>query len=207
MPLDDRDIAAIGQLLDQRLDVRAAEARRRRVFWTLTILLLTTLAGAIAWVALLKRFQVFQDRMAQQEQQWRESKAAYQKLLLENEQMRSEREAAAKAVGYRSGEPAADYEAKLLRGTFSLIGKASELAKQAERPDAADDLDALEAQAKQHAELMGDALGLIGRMLLRNTDPEHNTPTENRRLQLERADGGDALPAEAPAPPGPAPAR
>jgi hypothetical protein len=200
MSLTDEDVQAIGKLLDQRLasqalvlqqridEIERRQRNRRRFwfwFWTINIVL-SLVSGYWFYLKVAGYMNGYMNQVAAEEEDFRKAKVAYQRQLAHDQQMQRERAEAAKASGYTSDQPQADYEANLLRQVFALTGKVATMQKQANDPNASDDPDVLLKQMEDLSANMQQALGLTTQILLRNTDPEHNDRTD--RLSA----GGDA---------------
>ena len=209
MSLSPEDLAAISHLMDQLLDKKLAAqevvARRRRRFWiwfwTLTFIIST---AASAWVAkgLIERAQ---DELTRMNQEFSESKLAYQLQLEHDQKMQSERAAAVKAVGYQSDQTQSEHEAGLISGLIGLMGSKTSFEKKWENVDATDPAQ-MEAFAKDLGSIMDQGLKPIGQVVLRNTDPAHNTKDEKMREDGPAPGTSTAVPVEAPTrEPAPAP--
>lgn len=181
MPLDDQDLARITALLKQEVGAMEDRARSRRRFWLWFWTLAILLGAALSLWFTLRTVEALRARLGEQERAFLEAKREYQRELAASRRLQEERAAAERAVGYRSGQSQATYEASLIAGTLGMIGKANELQRRYEKAPL-DDLDELEAFSKDYQALMNQALGSLGTMLLRNTDPAHNTGLE-RALQ------------------------
>lgn len=180
MSLSTEDLAAISQLLDQKLEAQEVIARRRRRFWiwfwTLTFILST---AASAWAAkgLIERAQ---DELTRINQEFSETKLAYQRQLEHDKKLQAERAAAVKTVDYKSEQTQAEHEAGLLSGLIGLMGSKTSFEKKWENIDASDPAQ-MDAFAKDLGGIMDQGLKPLGQIVLRNTDPAHNTKDEKMR--------------------------
>ena len=201
MSLSPEDLAAISHLMDQLLDKKLAAqevvARRRRRFWiwfwTLTFIIST---AASAWAAkgLIDRAQ---DELTRMNQEFSETKLAYQRQLEHDQKMQAERAAAVKAVGYQSDQTQSEHEAGLISGFIGLLGSKASFEKKWENVDATDPAQ-LEAFAKDLGSIMDQGLKPIGQIVLRNTDPVHNTKDEKMREDGPAPGTSTAAPVETP---------
>ena len=93
--LSDEDISTIGRLLDQRLSQAEARARRRRLWFWLSLFALSAISG---WYA-VRQFRVLYDgvqhQLGEAQVEMREAKLAYQRELARNAELRSEHDRAA----------------------------------------------------------------------------------------------------------------
>jgi hypothetical protein len=181
MGLSAEDLQAIGSLMDSKLSaVQAADRRRRRWwfwFWVLFFIVSTVISGIYAQ----KYLEMFKEEMAKIEDDLRESKIAYQTQLAQSVPMQVERKKAELVSGYDNTQSQADYEAALLRSTFRIVGESQALNERMKNLDP-DDPDALVTATKDMSDTMQMALGTIGQIMLRNTDPALNSPDENLLL-------------------------
>ena len=210
MSLSPEDLAAISQLMDQLLDKKLAAqevvARRRRRFWiwfwTLTFIIFTA-ASAWAVKGLIERAQ---DELTRINVEFSETKLAYQRQLEYDRKMQAERAAAIKAVGYQSDQTQSEHEAGLISGFIGLMGSKASFEKKWEHVDATDPAQ-MEAFAKDLGSIMDQGLKPIGQIVLRNTDPAHNTKNEKMREDGPAPGESTVIPVEIPSrEPAPAPA-
>src|SRR3954471_11165751 len=137
MALSPEDVAALGQLLDQRLESHAKlidqkladqerRARNRRRFWFWFWMLIFLGSSVASWWGARKIISGFQDQVAAIENETLEAKIAYQQELAHNRTMQAERRRVEQATGYQSQQSQGDFDAQLLRQTFQLLGKSSD---------------------------------------------------------------------------------
>ena len=205
MSLSPEDLAAISQLLDQKLEAQEVIARRRRRFWIWfwSLIFIISSAGS-SWAAkvLIERAQ---DELTRMNQEFSESKLAYQRQLDHDKKMQDERASAVKAVGYQSGQTQADHEAGLISGFIGLLGSKASFEKKWENVDATDPAQ-MEAFAKDLGSIMDQGLKPIGQVVLRNTDTAHNTKDEKMREDGPAPGEPAVIPVETPTrEPAPAP--
>jgi HAMP domain-containing protein len=210
MSLSPEDLAAISQLLDQKLAAQETVARRRRRFWLwfwVLIGIISTVASAWAAKVMVERAQ---DELTRLNLEFSEAKLAYQRQLEQNRQLQDERAAAIKAVHYDSAATQAEHEAGLLSSVIGLIGGRAEFDKKWANADFSDPTQ-MEAFAKDLNGLVDQGLKPLGQIVLRNTDPAHNTANEQLRqdgapasipptaVSANQTDGPTREPAAAPA--------
>jgi hypothetical protein len=202
MSLSSEDLSAIGSLMDNKLNQARVEDRRRRRFWLWFWIVLFVVSSVASWFMMQRYITKFQAELAQADARFVEAKLAYQQELARNKEMQEERRQAEAAVSYTSGQDQASYEGGLLRGAISLIGKSQEMNRRMADLDP-DDIDGLVAATEDLNGLAQGMLGMVGQMMLRNTDPAHNTIDQNLSLG-ETGPSNQAAPiqveAEAPAP-------
>jgi hypothetical protein len=107
-----------------------------------------------------------QSKLAEQEVLFNEARIEYQKQLVVNEEMRKERDKAVEFSNYKRGQSEAEYNATLLRGFFSIVGKASDLKK---KVDANDD-SMIEENAKEVEDVLFESLKIMSQIMLKNTE-------------------------------------
>lgn len=208
MSLSPEDLAAIAHLLDQKLAAVELIAKRRRRFWLWLWIVIGILSTAVsAWAAkgLIERAQ---DELTRINVKFSETKLAYQRQLEQNQQLQAERAAAIKAVHYQSETTQADHEAGLLSGIIGLLGSKGDFEKKWANVDLTDPAQ-MEAYAKDLSGIVDQGLKPLGQIVLRNTDPAHNTANEQMRqdgapanpapIEVKPADAGLREPAAAPA--------
>ncbi len=183
MALSDEDLAAISRLLDAKLAAVAVEDRRRRRFWIWFWVILTVvsaLASAIAADRLIRRAQ---DELSQINLAFSETKLAYQRQLAQNQELRRQRAVAEKAVAYDSGKTQAEHEAGLVGSMLNLFSAKADFEKKYENADFADPK-VLEAYSKELNRMVSEGLNPLAQVVLRNTDPAHNTADEKLRSDV-----------------------
>jgi hypothetical protein len=181
MSLTEQDLDAIAQLMDRKLTVVEQNQRRHRRFWLWILalvgfVLLLGIAAAVAWVLWTKA----QNEVDRLNQQFSATKLAYERQVAENLQLREQRQKAEKAVAYDSTKSQADHEASLLSGFFSLLGSKAEFEKKYENADFSDPK-VLQAYSQDLNKILDQGLNPLGQVMLRNTDPAHNSPDERLR--------------------------
>jgi len=192
MSLSPEDLAAISQLLDQKLAAQEVIAKRRRHFWIwfwTLVFIVSTIASAWAAKALVDRAQ---DELTRINLEFSETKLAYQRQLERDKHLQDERAAAVKAVDYHGEQSQADHDANLLSGLIGLLGSTGSFEKKWENIDLSDPAQ-MEAYAKDMGRIMDQGLKPLGQIVLRNTDPAHNTTNEKMR-QHDAPTPGDENP-------------
>jgi hypothetical protein len=225
MPLSPEDVQAIGAMFDAKLDrVQAIERRRRRLwFWFWMVLFIGS--SVASWIMAKRIMTQLQAQVADINDQARASRLEYQAQLRRSAEMQAERKAAEVASHYQSKQSQASYEAGLIGSLFRMQAQAAALQKdvtgKAEanagrsmrtEQDAVDQLDEATKDLDRTEALMNSATGLLMQMLLRNTDPAHNSAED--KLVGSEAEGAaqpppvvvGPAPAAAPVQPPPAPA-
>lgn len=197
MSLSEQDLDAIGRLMDQKLSAVQAEDRRRRRFWLWFWIVLFVLSSVASWWALEKLIARAQDEVAQINLEFTESKLAYQRALEENEKLRAERAKAEKAVSYDTTKTQAQHEAGLLGSMISLFGAKDDFMKKYDNADLSDP-QVMEAYAQDLNKILDQGLNPLGQIVLRNTDPAHNTREEKLRTDGATAGGAVREPTAAP---------
>ena len=130
MSLNAEDLAAISQLLDEKLAAQEAVARRHRRFWMwfwVLIGIISTVASAWAAKVMVERAQA---ELTHLNLEFSEAKLAYQHQLEQSRQLQDQRAAAINDVHYQSSMTEAEHEAGLLSSVMALIGSRAELDKQ-----------------------------------------------------------------------------
>jgi hypothetical protein len=181
MALSPEDLAAIGQLLDAKLDAKLeavqAQARRRRRFWLwfwIAVFVLSNVVGGwLAW----RLWEQAQQQVARLNVEFSESKLAYQRALQESAHLRAERATAEKSMGYDPTKTDAAHEAGLIGSMMSLLANKDQFTKKYEDADFSDP-DVLDAYAKDLNRIIDQGLNPLGQIMLRNTDVAHNAPHE-----------------------------
>ena len=187
MALTPEDLAAIGQLLDAKLEAVQAQDRRRRRFWLwfwiVVFVLSNVVCGWLAW----RLWEQAQQEVARLNVEFSESKQAYQRALQESAQLRAERAAAEKSVQYDSAKTSAEHEAGLISSMMSLLATKDQFTKKYENADFSDP-QVLESYANDLNRIIDQGLNPLGQVMLRNTDVAHNAPNERGAA----VDGGQA---------------
>lgn len=198
MGLSNEDLSAIGELMDRKLaGVQAVEKRRRRFwlwFWGIAIVL----SSVASWFIAQHYLAIIREELAQVDDELREAKLAYQAELARNTQLQAERAAAVQASSYDSEQSQASYEAGLLSAMIRIVGESRAQSERMQNLDP-DDLDGLVQATEEMQGTMTTIMGTLGQIMLRNTDPAHNTPDEKllqgeTPLQPAPPADGDAAP-------------
>ena len=206
MSLSDQDLEAIGRLMDQKLAVVQTQDRRRRKFWIWFWIIVTVLSSLASWLVLERLKVQVNDWVAERNQEFVETKLAYQRQLEQSQQRRDERKKAEQAVGYDTNKSQAEHEADLMGGLISLIGAQAEFNKKFADADTSDPA-VMDAYLKNFEQVLDKGLKPLGTVVLRNTDPAHNSPDEKLRAgegrsapapELLAAPGSTTEPAVAP---------
>ena len=180
MSLSDQDLAAIAQVMDSKLAGFQASERKRRRFWVWFWIIITigsTVASALVLDRLLEKAQ---DEVARINQEFSNTKLAYQRQLEENQVLRTQRAKAEQAMAYDTTKTQAEHEAGLLGGFFSLLSSKAEFEKKYENADLSDPK-VMQEYANDLNKIISQGLNPIGQVMLRNTDPAHNSPDEKLR--------------------------
>jgi hypothetical protein len=210
MALDERDLALIRQVVVEQLAVVQVSERKRRRFWLwfwVWFFILTTAAGTWwSW----KVIEKVQAQIAAQDQAFQETKRSYQAELARNQEWQNQREQAEKAVGYQSNRSQPSHEAMLMNNLMSLMSKQGAMKEKWANADLSDPED-LNALADDMNQVLTQGLGTIMQVMLRNTDPAHNTAQERMLQDLQPTAEAPLVPpppaapvaGERPAAPGP----
>ena len=181
MSLSAEDLAAIGAVVDGKLAAARDEDRRRRRFWWIFWIAVFVLSSVASILVARHYLAEFQRELSAREAAFQEAKIAYQEALLRNRELQEERKRAAEAVQYRSGKSQAEYEAGLISGMLGMISQSVEISKRMDALDP-DDPQALIDATQDIEHVTQGIMGMLGEMMLRNTDPAHNSPEENLML-------------------------
>jgi hypothetical protein len=190
MSLSPEDVQAIGAMFDEKLGrVQAAERRRRRLwFWFWMALFIGS--SVASWFAVKRLMSEAQERLAKADDEMRDAKLNYQAELKRSAAMQAERKAAEEASRYVSKQDQGTYEAGLLQQVFKIQMKAvafnKALTEMADGPmstpagaagdqverDRTEDLQGIMAEGMG---VTNDFTKILMQIMLRNTDPAHNT--------------------------------
>ena len=193
MALDPADLAEIAHLVEERLAAHEAARRRQRRRWLIPLMLLGGVLATALSVGLVIGVRSGQDWLAARDAELTEAKLAYQRELARNQAWQAQREAAAKAVHYDTTKTQAQHEAALMNQALGLMAEQGALKAKWAALDY-NDPKSMEVLSDDLSRVLGQGLGTIGQVLLRNTDPAHNTREE--RLRQDAA--GEVLAPEAP---------
>jgi len=188
MALTPDDVAAIGQLLDQRLDAHkqaiaesmgAIERRatRRRRFWIWFFIITSVISVLVTWWEAKRCITRVQDMVSSFQADTEAAKISYAQLYAHDKQVRDEAAQAAKTVHYDSSQNQGDFDANLLAQTIKLFNRSHDAtAKMKSHPvgSAADDTADLDA----FSDLIDQAGALTMQLMLHETDPAHATRQE-----------------------------
>ncbi len=185
MSLTPEDLAAVALLLEQKLDDKLTQKfaaqqaidRQRWRFWMWVFVVVTVVVTALSVWASMRLLERAQAELTRLNLEFSESKMVYQRQLESDKRLQTERTAAEKAVNYQSQQTQAQHEAGLLSGFFSLLGSKSEFDKKWSNADFSDPAE-FEAYAKDVNGFFNQAIKPLGQVMLRNTDPAHNTRDE-----------------------------
>jgi hypothetical protein len=177
MPLSDDDLAAIGKLMDARMETVRRDGRRRFWVWMWIFIILTVASLVGSWFAVKKLKEQVDQQVTQINLEMSDAKLAYQRELAKNQQLQAERAQAEKAVAYDGTKTQAQHEAGLLGGMISLIGRKQAFEAKWKDADFSDPAQ-MEAYAEELNTIIVDGLNPLGQVVLRNTDPAHNTASE-----------------------------
>jgi hypothetical protein len=191
--LDPDDLARLDALVEERLAQREAERRRRRRRWLVPLLVtggvLLVAAGVGTWYGV----RAGMDWVAARDQELSEAKLAYQRELAQNRAWQATRVAAEKATGYNGRQTQAQHEAALMNQSLQLIAQQRVLSEKWKTLDY-DDPKSLEILSDDLGKVLEQGLGTIGQVLLRNSDPAHNTADERRQQEA----AGQVVPVDPP---------
>jgi hypothetical protein len=188
MALTPDDVAAIGQLLDQRLEAHkqaiaesmgAIERRatRRRRFWIWFFIITSVLSCLVTWWEAKRYISHFQDMVTSFQADTEAAKISYAQLYAHDKQVRDEAAQAAKTVHYDSSQNQGDFDANLLAQTIKLFNRSHDAAakmKSHAGGSAADDA----ADLDSFTDLIDQAGNLTMQLMLHETDPAHATREE-----------------------------
>jgi hypothetical protein len=113
-----------------------------------------------------------QAELAVQHQQLEEATLEYRKQLSLNNQLRIERDIAKEAIGYKQ-ESTAQYNANLLGDFIRFLGDSKRMQADKLNFDNPEDLD---KYAKHLEATMQNGINILGRIIIRNTEPEEKEP-------------------------------
>jgi len=188
MALSPDDVAAIGQLLDQRLDahkqaiaesISAVERRatRRRRFWIWFFIITTVLSLLATWWEAKRYINRVEDMVSSVQADTEAAKLSYAQLYAHDRQVRDEAAKAAKTVHYDSSQSQGDFDASLLAQTITLFNRshdATSTMKSHPSGSQADDA----ADLNAFSDLIDQAGALTMQLMLHETDPAHATREE-----------------------------
>ena len=163
--------AEIERLVAERVARIRRQDRIQIVVWIAGVALIVFAALAAGLVMASREIRSLQQRLEQQSQALEAARAEYMRQLEHDRTMQAEREAAAKAVGYRPGQSQAAHNASMLREFVSFMGQSNELRERIKKVDGSDPKD-LERLAGDLEQVLGKGLGTLGQIVLRNTEPE-----------------------------------
>lgn len=190
MSLSAEDVQAISSLLDEKLGRIQATERRRRRFWLWFWIVLCVLSSIATWILVQRLIDQVQTELAEANAQMQEAKLAYQAQLRRSATLQAERQAAEQASRYQSQQSQASHEAGLISSLFRMQAEAAALNRELEakakvnpemrtEQDAIAQLDESLRDLERAEAVANSASAILMRILLRNTDPAHNTQTEN----------------------------
>lgn len=197
MALDPADHELIAALVNDRVEKllagdRAERRRRRRRRWLWPLVVLGVLGlGLGAWGAVLG-VHAAQDWLAARDAEYTEVKLAYQRELARNLAWQKTRDDAAKAVHYQPQQTQAEHEANLMNQAMGLLAEQGKLKEKWAKLDF-NDPKAMETLSADLSQVLDQGLGTLGQILLRNSDPVHNTREERLR---QDATGDTVAPAQ-----------
>jgi len=191
--LDPDDLARLDALVEARLAQREAEHRRRRRRWLLPLAVVAGLLLVIAGVGTWFGVRAAMDWVAARDQELSEAKLAYQRELVRNQAWQATRAAAERASGYDGRRTQAQHEAALMNQSLQLIAQQKALTEKWQKLDY-DDPKSMEILSEDLGKVLEQGLGTIGQVLLRNSDPAHNTADERRQQEAT----GQVVPADQP---------
>lgn len=94
----------------------------------------------------------------------------YRKQLIISEQLRAERDKAKEAINYKNETPT-QYQANLIGDFIRFLGESKDMSNQAKKLDANSPED-MEKYAENLQKTLDRGVGILGRIILRNTEPE-----------------------------------
>jgi len=186
MSLSPEDVQAISALLDDKLGKVQATERRRRRFWIWFWILVFVLSTVASWVVAQRFITEMKAQLAQADDEMRSAKLAYQAELKRSAQLQAERKAAEVASNYTSKQSQSEYEAGLISSLFRMQAQAAALRKMPDantqakpgartEQEAVDELDEAMQDLERTTAVANSAVGLLKQIMLRNTDPAHNS--------------------------------
>lgn len=152
---------------------RLAARRRRLLPWlAAAAVLLLVLAGGGVWVGWRAWVGMNQD-LDRRRQEFEQVNRAYQAELARNQEWQRQRAAAEKATAFAPARSQAEHEAAELNRLLGLVGRAHAHSRAVDKGSAtgAASAEQIEAWADETDALVKDAMGIIGRVVLRGTDP------------------------------------
>jgi hypothetical protein len=132
------------------------------------ILCILVVVGVFIY-ALTNKITRLQAELVAQQQQLEAATAEYRRQLALNQQLQKERDAAKEAIGYKK-ESDAVYHANLIGDFIKFLGDSKRLNTQVETLNF-DKLEDFEKYAKHLEETMQHGIGILGRIIIRNTEP------------------------------------
>jgi len=139
---------------------------------------LLVIAGVGTWFGV----RAAMDWVAARDQELSEAKLAYQRELVRNQAWQATRAAAERASGYDGRRTQAQHEAALMNQSLQLIAQQKALSEKWQKLDY-DDPKSMEILSEDLGKVLEQGLGTIGQVLLRNSDPAHNTVDERRQQE------------------------
>jgi hypothetical protein len=161
--------AAVAAEVARRL---AERARRRRPWLAVGGALLLVLAGAGVWLGWRAWSHLGRD-LDRRQAEFEAVNRAYQAELARNQDWQRQRAAAERATGFQGGRSQVEHEAAELNRLFGLVARASAHSRAVEGGTAsgAASAEQLAEWADQTDALVQESLGILGRVVLRGTDP------------------------------------
>lgn len=167
--------AAVAAEVARRL---AERSRRRRPWLLLAGTAVLALAGGGAWAGWQAWERLNRD-LDRRQVEFATVNRAYQAELARNQEWQRQRAAAAAATGHQQGRSQAAHEAAELNRLLGLVSRAHAHSRAVDKGTAtgAATPEQIEAWADESDALMKDAMGIIGRVVLRGTDPGEGSRT------------------------------
>ena len=188
MALSPDDVAAIGQLLDQRLEAHtqaiaaslgAVERRatRRRRFWLWFFIITIVLSILMTWWEAKRYITRFEDMVASAQAETEAAKVSYAQLYARDQRVREEAAKAAKTVHYDSSQSQGDFDANLLAQTITLFNRSHDATSRMKSHATGSEADDA-ADLNAFSDLVDQAGALTMQLMLHETDPAHATREE-----------------------------
>jgi hypothetical protein len=140
--------------------------------WALILFLVIMLA--VYAYHITKELHVLQVEMLAQHQKLELAAAEYRKQLAVSAQLRLERDKAKEAINYKKETPV-QYQANLLGDFIQFLGESKDMSNQAKKLNA-DNPEDLEKYAENLQKTLDKGIGILGRIIIRNTEDPEQSP-------------------------------
>lgn len=203
MALDPADHEMISALVQERVEKilagERAELTRRRRRWLWPVLGLALITMGLGTWGVVQGITMAQDWITARDAEYTEVKLAYQRELARNQAWQKTREDAARAVHYQPKQTQAEHEANVMNQALGLLAEQGKLKEKWGKLDF-NDPKAMETLSTDLSQVLDQGLGTLGQILLRNTDPVHNTREERIRQDAAGDPVAPADPVQLPVP-------